>query len=211
MLAWVILADQVDSRRHNDEVPHLLTALTSPGLLVSPTGYTVGTPQWVLPPERTSGYEVQALTTDPASLIHAVWTSGSGPWRIGVSHGEVDTPLPDSTRAARGPAYISAREAIDECRRRRAAIHVFADGTDGMRRFSQVAQVVVDLARRLRPAARDVAKFYDLSMSSDETARALGISTSAVSQRLTRARWEYLVGIRQLAVDLAQEAQWPSP
>ena len=44
MLAWVILADQVDSRRHNDEVPHLLTALTSPGLLVSPTGYTVGTP-----------------------------------------------------------------------------------------------------------------------------------------------------------------------
>lgn len=49
MLAWVILADQVDSRRHNDEVPHLLTALTSPGLLVSPTGYTVGTPQWVLP------------------------------------------------------------------------------------------------------------------------------------------------------------------
>ena len=55
MLAWVILADQVDSRRHNDEVPHLLTALTSPGLLVSPTGYTVGTPQWVLPPERTSG------------------------------------------------------------------------------------------------------------------------------------------------------------
>ena len=92
MLAWVILADQVDSRRHNDEVPHLLTALTSPGLLVSPTGYTVGTPQWVLPPERTSGDEVQALTTDPASLIHAVWTSGSGPWRIGVSHGEVDTP-----------------------------------------------------------------------------------------------------------------------
>lgn len=178
---------------------------------MSPTGYTVGTPQWVLPPERTSGDEVQALTTDPASLIHAVWTSGSGPWRIGVSHGEVDTPLPDSTRAARGPAYISAREAIDECRRRRAAIHVFADGTDGMRRFSQVAQVVVDLARRLRPAARDVAKFYDLSMSSDETARALGISTSAVSQRLTRARWEYLVGIRQLAVDLAQEAQWPSP
>ena len=66
MLAWVILADQVDSRRHNDEVPHLLTALTSPGLLVSPTGYTVGTPQWVLPPERTSGDEVQALTTDPA-------------------------------------------------------------------------------------------------------------------------------------------------
>ena len=80
-----------------------------------------------------------------------------------------------------------------------------------MRRFSQVAQVVVDLARRLRPAARDVAKFYDLSMSSDETARALGISTSAASQRLTRARWEYLFGIRQLAVDLAQEAQWPSP
>ena len=50
MLAWVILADQVDSRRHNDEVPHLLTALTSPGLLVSPTGHRVGTPNWVLPP-----------------------------------------------------------------------------------------------------------------------------------------------------------------
>lgn len=31
MLAWVILADQVNSRRHNDEVPHLLAALTSPG------------------------------------------------------------------------------------------------------------------------------------------------------------------------------------
>ena len=207
MLAWVILADQVDSRRHNDEVPHLLAALTSPGLLVSPTGHRVGTPEWVLPPERTSGDEVQALTTDPASLIHAVWTAGSGPWRIGVSHGEVDTPLPDSTRAARGPAYISAREAIDECRRRRAAIHVFPNGTDGMRRFCQAAQIVVDLARRMRPASRGVAKLYDLSMSSDETARTLGISPSAVSQRLTRARWEYLVETRQLAADLAQEAQ----
>ena len=79
MLAWVILADQVDSRRHNDEVPHLLAALTSPGLLVSPTGHRVGTPEWVLPPERTSGDEVQALTTDPASLIHAclLYTSPS--------------------------------------------------------------------------------------------------------------------------------------
>ena len=44
-------------------------------------------------------------------------------------------------------------------------------------------------------------------MSSDETARTLGISPSAVSQRLTRARWEYLVETRQLAADLAQEAQ----
>ena len=104
MLAWVILADQVDSRRHNDEVPHLLTALTSPGLLVSPTGYTVGTPQWVLPPERTSGDEVQALTTDPASLIHAVWTSGSGPWRIGVS-----PHCPDLPRVAGEPHGLHGR------------------------------------------------------------------------------------------------------
>ncbi|MSS44755.1 hypothetical protein FYJ43_01500 [Cutibacterium sp. WCA-380-WT-3A] len=207
MLVWVILADQIDSRRHDDEVPHLLHALTSPALLVSPTGHSVGTPEWALPPERTSGDEIQALTTDPASLIHAMWTVGSGQWRIGVSRGNVNTPLPDSTRAARGPAYILAREAIEECRRRRAAIHVCPNNTNKMRRFSQVSQVVVDLARGMRPAARDVAMSYDLSMSSDETARSLGISTSAVSQRLTRARWEYLVETRQLAVDLAQDAQ----
>ena len=76
-----------------------------------------------------------------------------------------------------------------------------------MRRFSQVASVVVDLAHGLRPASRDIVASYDLSMTSEETARALGISTSAVSQRLTRARWEYLVQTRQLAVDLARDVQ----
>lgn len=207
MLAWVILADQLESRTHDDEVPALLDSLTSPGLLVSPTDYRVGTPHWTLPPERTSGDEVQALSTDPATLIHALWTAGCGPWRIGLAHDEVVTPLPDSTRAARGPAYVKARQAIEECRRRRAGVQVAADGTDAMRRFSQVASVVVDLARGLRPASRDIVASYDLSMTSEETARALGISTSAVSQRLTRARWEYLVQTRQLAVDLARDVQ----
>ncbi|WCC80044.1 hypothetical protein O6R08_00260 [Cutibacterium equinum] len=207
MLAWVILADQLDSRSHDDAVPSLLDALTSRALLVSPSDHRVGIPSWTLPPERTSGDEVQALTTDPATLIHALWTAGCGPWRIGLAHDEVVTPLPDSTRAARGPAYVKARQAIEECRRRRTAIEVSTDGTDAMRRLSQVASVVVDLARGLRPAARDIVASYDLSMTSEDTAQALGISTSAVSQRLTRARWEYLVQTRQLAVDLAQEVQ----
>lgn len=55
MLAWVILADQLESRSHDDEVPTLLDSLTSSGLLVSSTDYHVGTPHWTLPPERTSG------------------------------------------------------------------------------------------------------------------------------------------------------------
>src|SRR5215207_7647238 len=33
-------------------------------------------------------------------------------WNIGIGIGEVDEPLPESTRAGRGPAYLHAREAV---------------------------------------------------------------------------------------------------
>ena len=41
----------------------------------------------------------------------------AGGWSIGVGAGPVQTPLPASTRAATGPAFLSARRAVEAATR----------------------------------------------------------------------------------------------
>ncbi len=98
---FVVTADQRGSRRHGDLVPAALEALgrIRPGPLRRF--------------ERTAGDEIQAVCDDPVVVVDIVLvlmrTSG---WRIGVGVGPVETPLPRSGRAGRGPAFVAARTAV---------------------------------------------------------------------------------------------------
>ena len=97
----VINVDQHASRRRPDLVPDALAELA-------------GVDGLVFQFERTAGDEVQGVCAAPQAVVDVVLRlTRMGGWRIGIGIGAIDEPLPASTRQARGPAYLVAREAIE--------------------------------------------------------------------------------------------------
>lgn len=178
---FALIADQVASRTGADAVPAALDALA--GLACA------------LPFERTAGDEVQALLTHPDSVVDAVvrLTRLTG-WRIGVGVGPVDLPLPSSTREARGPAYLAARDAITLARRRPTAFalrlpeDVAGDGYGELGIAAEDAETAIWLLRgtlaRRSQEGWELMDLLDSGLTGAEAAARLGISPSAVSQRL---------------------------
>ena len=178
---FVVIADQVDSRTALDRVPLALDALSGVELL--------------LPYERTAGDEIQGL----AATGHAVVTSIPAltrleGWRIGLGLGLVDEPLPESTRAARGDAYLAARTAIGTARRSPVALSLVAGDSvrdGGYGDYVEDAETALwllrsTLARRSREGW-ELMDLLDSGLSNAQAAERLSISPSAVSQRLGRA------------------------
>jgi hypothetical protein len=111
---WTLTVDQEGSRRVGDRVDALLAGLAAASPLVGAAPGAV-----VLPFERTVGDEVQGVLADAdlvvALTLHLVRTGG---WSIGIGAGVVDTPLPASSRAGSGSAFIHAREAVEAAKSR---------------------------------------------------------------------------------------------
>jgi DNA-binding CsgD family transcriptional regulator len=178
---FVLIADQVDSRTESDRVPLALEALSGVELL--------------LPYERTAGDEIQGLATSGTSVVASVLalTRLDG-WRIGIGAGLVDEPLPESTRAARGAAYLAARTAIGHARRSPVALSLVAgdsvrsDTYGGAVDDAETALWLLrsTLARR-SPEGWELMDLLDQGLTNAQAAARLGISPSAVSQRLARA------------------------
>src|SRR5688500_19628182 len=107
---FVLTADQKRSTRHGDRVPEALAALADLAVAGSTGAARENDGSGVaLPFERTVGDEIQGLLSTPAAAVRAVTALVRlGGWRMGLGIGAVDTPLPDSTRAASGPAFVAA-------------------------------------------------------------------------------------------------------
>lgn len=185
---FVILADQVSSRGGVDAVPGALARL----------GSVLGT-RLMLPFERTAGDEIQGLCGDPAAVVDAVCEfTRLGGWRLGIGAGGVETPLPASTREARGDAYVAAREAIRNARSSPTQLALLeAGGTVGGDDYGgrvdvTDAETALWLLRGvLQQRSQEGWELIDLldqGLTGAEAATKLGISPSAVSQRLSRAR-----------------------
>ena len=182
--SFAIIADQVASRSGADRVPQALESLAGLSL--------------TLPFERMAGDEIQGLADDPAAVVGAVvrLTRIEG-WRLGIGAGTVETPLPGSTRAARGGAYLAARTAIAGARRSPTGLALALDIGVGADRYGELVDLTRDaeaalwllrsvLARR-SPEGWELMDLLDEGLSNAEAAERLGISPSAVSQRLGRA------------------------
>lgn len=178
---YVVLADQVDSRTASDRVPSALAALAHVEML--------------LPFERTAGDEIQGLAATGASVVATVvaLTRLDG-WRVGIGVGAVDQPLPESTRAARGDAYLAARTAIGSARRSPVELSLDAGesvSSGGYGEYVDDAETALWLLRgtlaRRSPEGWELMDLLDAGLSNVAAAARLGISASAVSQRLRRA------------------------
>jgi hypothetical protein len=190
----VVTVDQRASRRSADRVADALRVLNAEAATV-------------LAFERTAGDEFQGVLADPAEVVDVVLRLvRSGSWSIGVGAGPVQTPLPQSTRAGSGPAFLSARRAVDAAKQRPARLAVRgavpAEAADAQAVLSALAVIV---ERRSDQAWEAIALVSDGGTQADAAA-ALGISRQAVGQRLGAGLWDLERELRPTAARLLTRA-----
>jgi hypothetical protein len=191
----VLTVDQKASRRTLDRVADMLRELND----AVPT---------LLPFERTAGDEFQGVLADPDEVVDVVLRLvRAGDWSIGVGAGPVQTPLPASTRAGAGPAFLCARRAVDAAKQRpsRLAVRgvVAPDAGDAQAVLSALA-VVVD---RRSEQAWEAISLVGGGRSQAEAAGRLGISRQAVGQRLAAGLWDLERELRPTAARLLTRAE----
>ncbi|HEX2075712.1 MAG TPA: hypothetical protein VHF92_18185 [Geodermatophilus sp.] len=193
-MPYVLTVDQQGSRRSPDRVEEALRRLQK----AVPT---------LLPFERTAGDEFQGVLAEAADAVTAVLELVRlGGWSIGVGAGPVSTPLPDSTRAGSGPAFLCARRAVDAAKKRlsRLAVRgaVPADAGDAQAVLGALAVVV----QRRSDQAWEAIALVEEGRTQAEAAAALGVSRQAVGQRLTAGLWELERELRPTAARLLTRA-----
>jgi hypothetical protein len=191
---YVLTVDQQASRRGPDRVAEALARLN-------------GTVPTVLPFERTAGDEFQGVLDDAVIVVDvALLLVRMGGWYVGVGAGPVQTPLPASTRAGAGAAFLSARRAVDAAKKRlgRLAVRgaVPADAGDAQAVLTALAVVV----ERRSTQAWEAIGLVGEGRTQAEAAVELGISRQAVGQRLAAGLWELERDLRPTAARLLTRA-----
>src|SRR4051812_23988065 len=175
MRAAVLTIDQRGSilDAATDRVPATLLALADVPLL--------------RPFERTAGDEFQGVLDDPGALAAVVerLLRDQG-WNMGIGIGEVEEPLPESTRAGRGPAYVHAREAVTGAKSAPWRLRVAGDDP-GVRGLETTLWLWAAVLNRRTARGWEVADLVDAGASYDEAAKRLGVTQSAISQRAQAA------------------------
>jgi len=175
----VLTLDQNSSRSRADAVPVLIDALDSPALPAAP----------LRPFQRTAGDEMQGVLDDPATGVEVVGRAlRAGEWNIGIGIGEVESPLPDETRAGRGDAFVRARSAVERAKSDVHRLCVVAGPDD---RTAEQLETALGLWAGILERRTDRGwEVHDLlaeGLSYAEVAERLGITQSAVSQRARAA------------------------
>ena len=193
-MPYVLTVDQRASRRGPDRVADALRLLD-------------GAVPMLLGFERTAGDEFQGVLGDPADVVDvALRLVRMGGWSIGVGAGPVQTPLPESTRAGAGPAFLAARRAVDAAKQRpfrlavRGAVPVEAADAQA------VLSALAGLVDRRSEQAWAAIELVEEGRTQSDAATALGISRQAVGQRLAAGMWELEKELRPTAARLLARA-----
>ncbi|MBC9732205.1 sigma factor-like helix-turn-helix DNA-binding protein [Nocardioides marmotae] len=185
----VLTVDQVRSRSGTDLVPELLDELDDHPLL--------------RPFERTAGDELQGVVDRPETLAAVAGALLRRPgWYVGIGIGPVEQPLPASTRAGRGSAYLCARDAVTAAKTSPWHLRVVGEHPDARSLETTLWLWAAVLARR---TARgwEVADLVAEGLTYEQVGRRLGISQSAVSQRAQAAGIVEARRAQELATALA--------
>lgn len=174
---FVLTADQRASRSSADLVPSTLTRVAE---------LARGT--LALAPQRNAGDEIQALTADASTACTiALGLLRTGHWTVGIGVGDVDDPVPDDIRAARGDAFVRAREAIDRAKTSPSRVALVAREVEDAADAEAVLRLLTDLRDRRSAQGWEVADLLDEGLTQKEAAARLGITPTAVSLRARAA------------------------
>lgn len=191
---FVLTVDQRHSRRTRDRVDALLRDLAARADLVRPF-------------ERTAGDEVQAVLDRPEAVVDlALLLVREQRWSVGVGAGPVDEPLPASTRAGSGPAFVRARAAVTAAKTRTTCLAVVGGDDVSARRAQTALDLVAALLQRRTARGAEAVALAREGLNQLEVAGRLGVSKQAVSQRLQAADWHLEVPGRELASHLLSGA-----
>jgi hypothetical protein len=190
---FVLTVDQRGSRRSADRVPEALAALS-------------GVPT-VLRFERTAGDEFQGVVDDPAVVVDVVRRlTRDGGWSIGIGAGPVQRPLPGSTRAGAGPAFIAARSAVEAAKRRPVRVAVRGAAAEPVADAQAVLSALAALIERRSDQAWEAIELVEAGRTQAQAAAELGITRQAVGQRLAAGLWEIERDLRPTAARLLGRA-----
>lgn len=199
---FVITADQVDSRNDRDRASEMIADLNASFGHAFP-----------LPPDQTSGDEIQVMTADAEAALDVVLAlHRAGYWSVGVGVGDVRTPLPDSTRQSSGGAFVAARNAVTRSKRTEARFALEDAGPAGQPddraltgdEVEALLIMLLLLRQRRTSEGWEAVELLQRGLSQVKIAAALGISTAAVSQRLKSAQWRVEESVRPALVRLLQ-------
>ena len=172
---FVITADQRSSRTGRDLVPEGLSEIER-----------IAGDALVMTPERTAGDEIQlALRDAEAALSVVLQLTRTHAWSVGVGVGGIEASDAQSIRAARGSAFIRARDAVE--RAKRAPGRVAVSGGDGAPDAEALLRLLVDLRDRRTEEGWEVHDLLAVGLTQREVAARLGISDAAVSLRAKAA------------------------
>ncbi len=197
MALVVLTIDQRRSRQGPDRVDGLLEHLSSPDIA----------PDVVLPFERTAGDEVQGLLSSSRTAVDlALSLAESRAWSIGIGVGAVREPLPTSTRAAGGPAFENARDAVERAKATAEGIAVTGPDPVSAGDAEAVLQLLAAVMLRRSEAGKQTVELARAGLRQHEAAAQLAISKQAVSQRLQTAFWNHERRVRPVAARLLEQA-----
>ncbi|GAA3970419.1 hypothetical protein [Gordonia caeni] len=190
---FVLTADQRSSRSEPDRVPGLIDHYREAPAV---RGF-----------ERTAGDEVEAVFDDPAVVAEvAVELAASGHWSVGVGVDDVEEPLPEQTRAGRGPAFEAARRAVESAKGRRPPLRVLGP-SPWCPRAQTAACLLVDLLASRTDPGREAVDLMATGLTQAEVAERLGITPQAVSLRLRSARWDLQPDAEELVTALLRHCE----
>ncbi|AOW92615.1 hypothetical protein BFN03_07705 [Rhodococcus sp. WMMA185] len=190
---FVLTVDQRGSRRDVDRVDKLIGELDNHDL--------------ARPFQRTAGDEVQAVVTDPATVVDlALELVARKHWSVGIGVGPAEEPLPTETRAGRGPAFELARAAVERAKRAPARVAVEGADLDSAEDADTALTLVATVVARRTDEGREAVEQIRRGRTQTEAAQALGISKQAVSQRLSTAGLQVEIAGRRLAERLLKRA-----
>ncbi|MBN9154480.1 MAG: DNA-binding protein [Microbacterium sp.] len=174
---YVITADQKASRSHADLVPAALKEIEE-----------IARRRLTLPPERSTGDELQTATGDARAVMDIVMhLTRERHWSVGIGVGAVDQPLPRETRAARGEAFVRARDAVERAKSAPGRVAITAGHATDALDTEALMRLLVDLRDRRTPQGWEVADLLATGITQKQVATRLGISPAAVSLRASSA------------------------
>jgi hypothetical protein len=197
-VVFVLTVDQRGSRSIGDLVPELLNTLNRRprriGLLRKF--------------ERTAGDEVQGVLSEARATVDViVQLLRADTWYVGLGVGAVDQPLPRSTRAGSGEAFVFAREAVNRAKASPHHVNVVGANEHAAEQVESVLWLMASVLRRRSERGWAVADLLAEGLTRREIGVKLGISQSAVTQRAQAAGFAEEQRGRVLAAELLEAGE----